>query len=83
MSQQVIQISQNYDGKRYLAWLNGDCLSAQNILSTLFRGGITTDSTEYADLLKASKQAISDLEEDTAKLKEILNVYIEPEPSKE
>lgn len=79
MSQEVIQISQNYEGKRYLAWLNGDCLSAQNILNTLFRGGLTTDSTEYADLLKASEQTIADLEEDTAKLKEILNTYTQPE----
>jgi len=78
MSQQVTQTTQNYEGKRYLAWLNGDCISAQNILSTLFRGGLTTDSTDYANLLQASNQTISDLEEDIAKLKLILSSYIQP-----
>ena len=61
MTQQVIQITQNYDGKRYLSWLNGDYLNAQNTLNTLFRGGFTNDSTDFTDLLKASKQIILDL----------------------
>ena len=62
----------NYDGLKYLSWLNSDHNNVQNLCNQIFKGGVDSDDPNTLALINAAVDALSEVQNDITKLQSFI-----------
>lgn len=68
----------NYQALEYLTWFMTDAQNVQNWAGSIFRGGFNSDDPRLIELLNAANKAITETEDDIAKIKGFLAQIVPP-----
>jgi hypothetical protein len=68
-------LEKNYEAIEWMYWFEGDYKNLKDLCNEVWRGGLDKTSLDFQEKLKAIDKAISEMQDDTIKIKAFIDAY--------